>query len=111
VELAGQEERSCAVYGEQAAVGRDAARSGDGGLSFVSARDRASRLAYFLHLQGLDAQDRSEVSWGPSVRNRLIRLQPIGSRCLMILPLEAGIGAVPEYAAKAALEQNRPTSH
>src|SRR5439155_25679651 len=28
----------------------------------------------------------------------------------MILPLEAGIGAVPEYEAKAAAEENRPTS-
>ena len=28
----------------------------------------------------------------------------------MIVPLEAGIGAVPEYEAKAAAEENRPTS-
>src|SRR6266705_6901761 len=28
----------------------------------------------------------------------------------MIVPEEAGIGAVPEYEAKAAAEENRPTS-
>ncbi len=27
----------------------------------------------------------------------------------MTVPLEAGIGAVPEYEAKAAAEENRPT--
>ena len=61
VELARQQERSHAVDGEQAALGRDAAWSGDGGLLMVCARPRFV-ADVSLHLQQLNAQDRSVLS-------------------------------------------------